>query len=213
MRIEIDHNHFILHHSGAMYWEEQQTLLIADVHLGKITHFRKHGLAVPAAAIAENFNRLNQVVAFFDPVTVIFLGDLFHSEINNEWSFFCDWVNQSKGVEIILVEGNHDVISRRDYCDLSITVFPKLFIDGFLLTHHPAETEGFFNYCGHIHPGIKIKEVGRQSLKLPCFFRKPQQLILPAFGAFTGNYFMRPDENDQVYAIANDTVIQVFQIS
>lgn len=208
MKINIRNNEFHLHASGALFWVAQNTLLISDVHLGKIAHFRKHGLAIPSMAIGENFKRMDEVVALFRPSTIIFLGDLFHSELNNEWHFFCDWVHETN-VEIILVEGNHDIISKRHYCDLNITVFPKLVIEEFLLTHHPTETEGFFNFCGHIHPGIKLRDLGRQSLKLPCFFQKENQMILPAFGEFTGNYFMKPEENDSVYAIANDTVIQV----
>lgn len=208
MEIEIKNHHFELHYSGAVFWKEHQLLLISDVHLGKIAHFRKHGLAVPESAIAENFKRLDEVVSLYDPLTVIFLGDLFHSEMNSEWNAFCDWVNKAK-VEIILVEGNHDVISKRHYCDLDITVFPKLCIDEFLLTHHPTELEGFFNFCGHVHPGIKLQEVGRQSLRLSCFFQKENQMILPAFGKFTGNYFMKPKENDRVYVIADEKVIRV----
>jgi len=208
MKIEIKNNHFTLHPSGALFWEEQAVLLISDVHLGKIAHFRKHGLAVPSTAIPENFNRLDEVVNFFNPKTIIFLGDLFHSEINSEWNFFCDWVHKMN-VEIILVEGNHDVISKRHYCDLNIGIFPKLFIDGFLLTHHPTETDGYFNFCGHIHPGIKLRDVGRGVLKLACFFKRGEQMILPAFGEFTGNYFIKLQEKDAVYAIANNEVIRV----
>lgn len=208
MRIEINKNHFTLHFSGGIFWEEQKILLISDVHLGKIAHFRKHGLAIPENAIIENFNRLDEVVGVFHPEKIIFLGDLFHSKINAEWNLFAYWVHKIR-TEIILVEGNHDIIDRQNYTDLDIRIHPKLIIDGFSLTHHPNTTEGFFNFCGHIHPGIKLRDVGRQSLKLPCFFRKKNQMILPAFGEFTGNYFLKPDENDHVYAIANSEVVQV----
>ncbi len=208
MNIEVHNNHFTLHASGAVFWEEQQALLISDVHLGKVGHFRKHGLAIPSLAIAENFNRLDEVVGLFQPEKIIFLGDLFHSDINNEWKFFCDWVNKTK-VEIMLVEGNHDIISGEHYCHLDIVIYPKLIIGSFLLTHHPTEDVQLFNFCGHIHPGIKLKDLGRQALKLSCFFRKENQMILPAFGEFTGNYFMRPDANDKVYAIAGNEVIRV----
>lgn len=198
-----------MHASGAVFWHEQKTLLISDVHLGKIAHFRKHGLAIPENAITENFRRMDEVVPLFNPAKVIFLGDLFHSKINNEWKLFADWVAKIK-IEIILVEGNHDIIARQNYADVNIAIHQELLIEEFLLTHHPTETEDFFNFCGHIHPGIKLKDVGRQSLKLACFFRKEHQLILPAFGEFTGNYFMRPNENDSVYAIAHDEVLKVF---
>lgn len=209
MKIEIENNNFVLHPSGSVFWEEQNILLISDVHLGKIAHFRKHGLAIPENAIVENFNRLDEVVDLFSPEKIIFLGDLFHSKINMEWNLFAYWVHKTN-TEIILVEGNHDIIDKQNYVDLNIKIHPELIIEEFLLTHHPNETKGFFNFCGHVHPGIKLKDVGRQSLKLSCFFRKENQLIFPAFGEFTGNYFMKPNENDRVYAIANNEVIRVF---
>ena len=208
MEIEIRNNKFTLHPSGSVFWKDQNILLISDVHLGKIAHFRKNGLAIPESAILENFVRLDEVAALFNPKRIIFLGDLFHSQINNEWHFFADWVN-SIDAEIILVEGNHDIISKQHYSDLNIVIHPKLVIDDFLLTHHPTESEECFNFCGHIHPGIKLKDLGRQSLKLACFFNKENQMILPAFGEFTGNYFLRPKQNVSVYAIANDKIIKV----
>lgn len=208
MKIEIGNNSFTLHASGAIFWKEKKILLISDVHLGKIAHFRKHGLAIPENAIVENFNRLDEVVALFHPKKIIFLGDLFHSKMNAEWNLFAYWVHKIQ-TEIILVEGNHDIIDRKNYADLNVKIHSKLIIGDFLLTHHPNETEGFFNFCGHIHPGIKLKDLGRQSMKLACFFRKDKQLVLPAFGEFTGNYFMKPNENDQVYAIAMNEVIRV----
>jgi DNA ligase-associated metallophosphoesterase len=208
MKIEIKNNNFTLHPGGAIFWEEKKTLLISDVHLGKIAHFRKHGLAVPSTAIAENFKRMDEVVELFHPDKIIFLGDLFHSKMNNEWKLFVDWVIKVQA-EIILIEGNHDIIAKQNYRDLDIAIFSELIIDTFLFTHHPVENDWFFNFCGHLHPGIKLKDVGRQSLKLACFFRKERQLILPAFGEFTGNYFIKPDENDRVYAIANNEVIRV----
>lgn len=209
MKIEIRNNTFVLHASGAIFWEDQKILLISDVHLGKISHFRKHGLAIPENAIPENFKRMTNMVELFHPEKIIFLGDLFHSKMNDEWKLFADWV-ASMHLGIILVEGNHDIIGRQNYIDLNVDVCQKLGFGDFLFTHHPMETEGFYNFCGHVHPGIKLKGMGKQSLKLACFFRRENQLILPAFGEFTGNYLIEPEENELVYAIAHNEVIRVF---
>lgn len=208
MKISIQNQEFRLHHSGAAFWEAEQMLLISDVHLGKVAHFRKHGFAIPLAAVTENFKRLDEVVSLFKPRKIVFLGDLFHSEMNKEWDFFCDWVRRI-GTPIVLVEGNHDILSGSHYCDLDIAVLPQWESGPFLLTHHPQEGEGVFNICGHVHPGIKIKDLGKQPILLPCFFQKPNQMVLPAFGAFTGKYFLKPDPQDKVYAIAQGEVLQV----
>ena len=50
-------------------------LVISDVHLGKVSHFRKFGSAVPQNAIAGNFQKMNEVIAFFDASKIVFLGD------------------------------------------------------------------------------------------------------------------------------------------
>jgi DNA ligase-associated metallophosphoesterase len=208
MKILINNQKFVLHQSGAVFWEEKKMLLISDVHLGKVTHFRKHGIGIPNEAIFENFNRLKKVLELFDSETIVFLGDLFHSKINTEWDFFVDWIKEHSQ-KIILVEGNHDIISKGNYEDVNIEIYNELIIDGFLLTHHPTEKEGFFNFCGHIHPAIQLRGLGRQFLSLPCFFRKPNQLIFPAFGEFTGNSYMTPTENDKAYAITREGVIEI----
>ena len=208
MKITIHNQNFVLHQSGAAFWEEEKILFISDLHLGKIGHFRKHGMAIPEKAVLENFTRLNTVLELFDCKTVIFLGDLFHSKINNEWNFFSDWT-KTHSQKIILIEGNHDIISKQYYLDLNIDVYSELIIHDFLLTHHPSERADLFNFCGHIHPGVKLKGMGRQFLSLSCFFRKPNQMIFPSFGEFTGNFYLIPEENDQIYAITKEEVIEI----
>jgi len=208
MTINVNNQNFLLHQSGVIFWEEKNILLISDVHLGKVAHFRKHGMAIPNDAIFENFTRLNVVVDLFKPETIIFLGDLFHSKINKEWELFANWTREILQ-EIILVEGNHDIIANHNYEDLGIKIYSELAIDQFLLTHHPSEKKEFFNFCGHLHPGIKLKGKGRQFLNLSCFFRKPNQMILPAFGAFTGKFYLIPTEKDLVYVLDKEGVLLV----
>jgi len=208
MNITINNQDFILHQSGAAFWEKKKILLISDVHLGKVAHFRKHGIGIPNDAIFENFTRLKLVLDLFNPITIIFLGDLFHSKMNKEWDLFVEWT-KTYSHKIILVEGNHDIISKKYYADLNIEIYSELLIDDFLLTHHPKEEQGYFNFCGHIHPGIQLRGLGKQFLSLSCFFRKPNQMIFPAFGEFTGNYYLIPTENDKVYAITKEDVIEI----
>ena len=183
-------------------------LLIADVHLGKVSHFRKAGFAVPPNSISKNFVKLASAADYFKPDVICFLGDLFHSEINNEWDLFEEWFGHCE-CKVVLVAGNHDIISPQKYRDLGIEVVSEWTIGDFWLTHHPKGKEGFFNFCGHIHPSVRLQGKGRQFLKLPCFFRTQNQLILPAFGEFTGTYELVPTEDDVVYAITKDEVILV----
>lgn len=208
MTIKIQNQKFELHPSGAAFWKEKEILLISDVHLGKISHFRKFGSAFPSKAINANFLRLSEVVGKFQPKTLCFLGDLFHSNLNNEWKLFENWLGFVKA-EVILIAGNHDIISPLKYEELNVRVHSEWQIGNFLFTHHPEKRKGFFNICGHIHPAYRLNGMGRQSLKLPCFFRRKDQLIFPAFGEFTGNYLMELKEGEEAYAITQKEVILI----
>ncbi|SEM06549.1 putative phosphoesterase [Aquimarina amphilecti] len=206
--IQIQNQTFLLHPTGAMFWKEKNILLIADLHLGKISHFRKHGSAVPQEAILKNFERLDAVLETFTPSKVCFLGDLFHSFINNEWILFSEWVSRTK-VELLLIVGNHDIISPLKYEEIGIKLGLELILDNFLLSHHPEEREGLFNFCGHIHPGVLLEGLGKQRLRLPCFYQKENQLILPAFGEFTGNHILESTKKVKIYAITKKEVILI----
>lgn len=206
--IKILEHEFILHCSGSMFWPKKGILFISDVHLGKVMHFRKHGVAIPPNSIDGNFKQLTKVVHYFQPANIIFLGDLFHSELNVEWNNFEEWT-KTVDAKIILVAGNHDIISPTKYKNINVEVVSEICIEQFLLTHHPEERPDHFNFCGHIHPGIRLRGFGRQFLNLPCFFRKASQLILPAFGEFTGKYILKPESDDLVYAITAEDVILV----
>jgi DNA ligase-associated metallophosphoesterase len=204
----INQQNFILHISGALFWESKNTLLIADIHLGKVTHFRKNGFAIPNETLHQNFVKLKEVVEFFKPTQIIFLGDLFHSTHNSEWDLFVNWCEECTS-EIILIAGNHDIISSQHYEDLGIKVVSSLKIDDFILTHHPTEIDEFFNFSGHIHPGIILRGLGRSRLKLSCFFQRKNQMILPAFGAFTGLGIMKPELGDIIYGVTKDEIILI----
>lgn len=199
---------FTMHSSGALFWNDKNTLLIADVHLGKVTHFRKNGFAIPNEALYKNFEKLIEVVDLFKASTILFLGDLFHSTKNNEWDLFVKWSKQCT-CELVLIAGNHDIIDKHNYESNDIKVLDYIRMDDFLLTHHPVEVEGLFNFSGHIHPGIVLRGLGRGHLKLPCFFQRKNQMILPAFGAFTGLGIMKPQESDIIFALTQEEIVQI----
>src|SRR5690606_1566155 len=100
--LQIQKQNFTLHPSGAIFWNEKEMLLIADVHLGKVSHFRKHGAAIPANAAFKNLEKLTEIVHQFQPKTICFLGDLFRSTLNEEWQDFEKWVEYTKA-EVILM--------------------------------------------------------------------------------------------------------------
>ncbi|WP_221394546.1 ligase-associated DNA damage response endonuclease PdeM [Dyadobacter sp. NIV53] len=212
MQIEIRENHFLLLSQRAIFWEEKQTLLIGDLHLGKITHFRKEGIAVPNIAAENNFLRLNELVQNTGASRIIFLGDLFHSKYNSEWETFTAWRNQHHYIDMIIVIGNHDILPVNMFLEADLQVFENDFEeDGFIFTHHP-KTEfdhSKFIFAGHIHPVFTSYGKGRQSVRLPCFVIDKNQAIVPSFGVFTGGFPMDLADNRKIYVTTETKVFSI----
>lgn len=192
----------------ALYWKQQDTLLIADLHLGKITHFRKAGIAVPDAAAVSNFKKLQALLQKCPARQVIFLGDLFHSELNTEWLTFKELIKKHPDQHFHLITGNHDILHHSSYLNAGLIVHHNSKVIGpIILSHEPLLNSTLYNLCGHIHPGVRVVGAGRQSLRLPCFFFGRNSGILPAFGEFTGLHLLQPQKEDNVFMIAGNQII------
>ncbi|MFT6371106.1 MAG: hypothetical protein ACJAWH_002191, partial [Maribacter sp.] len=48
-----------------------------------------------------------------------------------------------------------------------------------------------------------------QTVRLLCFYKSPIQLILPAFGAFTGSHTLQAKKDCEVFALLGDGVLPV----
>jgi DNA ligase-associated metallophosphoesterase len=184
--------------------------MIADVHLGKVTHFRKAGIAVPREKMEEDLVRLDRLVRETNPQQVFFLGDLFHSDYNAEIRSLENFIDTHPGISFSLVTGNHDLPGFLRKIETRIQVEERVVIDGFSLQHHPEpEIEGLFQVCGHIHPAVKMRNRSKQVLKLPCFHITGHMMMLPSFGSFTGSEIIRPKKMDRVFVVAGEEVMEV----
>lgn len=198
----------------AIYWQQQQTLIVADVHLGKVGHFRKAGIAVPRDLEQNDLAVLSDLIDEYHPKKIIFLGDLFHSDMNADWEWFKLWRQQFPKLEVILIKGNHDIIDECHYTQLNIAIHAQLLVGPFLMLHHPLSNEQLeqaegYVFCGHIHPGINLVGRGRQSITLPCFAFGDKQCILPSFGKFTGRVAIANRQTDKIFAVVKDKVMAI----
>jgi DNA ligase-associated metallophosphoesterase len=193
----------------ALIWDEKKLLILADLHLGKVTHFRKEGIPLPKEVEKDNYDRFSYLLLNNDLERVIILGDLFHSEYNTEWQQFMDFLRTFSHISFDLVLGNHDILSTDQYTADNLIIHETLTIPPFFMTHEPQKQENLVNMCGHIHPSIIMKGKGLQRLRLPCFYLNHDGLILPAFGAFTGTHSISPSEEDNIFVISKEAIIKV----
>jgi len=210
MEIQLLKDKIVLLPQKAIWLKQKKTVLMADLHFGKINHFRRAGIPVPARANDKNAENLIAVLQETKPERIIFLGDLFHSHYNEDWEVVGQIRKHFSECSFELVLGNHDILSEVQYTRYNMKFYlNELREDDFLLTHEPLEEvpEGVYNLCGHIHPGVNLRGAGKQSITLPCFYFGKHQAILPAFGSFTGLARVVPKKDDRIYVIAEDKII------
>jgi DNA ligase-associated metallophosphoesterase len=198
----------------AIYWQQQKALIVADVHLGKVGHFRKAGIAVPRDMEQNDLAVLSDLIDEHRPEKIIFLGDLFHSDKNADWDWFVLWRKNFPKLEIILIRGNHDIIHDSNYIDLNVQLHHQLLVGPFLMLHHPLSDDALqqatgYVLCGHIHPGVSLSGRARQHLTLPCFAFGKAQAILPSFGKFTGKVAIRSLQYDRIFAVLQNKVMAI----
>ena len=198
----------------AVYWEEQQALIVSDMHFGKTGHFRKAGIPVPQAVFKEDLHRLVQQLQYFQPRQLIIVGDLFHSDANKELELFQKWRDDLADLHIELIKGNHDILSEKWYSAMNISTHKEtLKIQNFCFQHDLGKCESpqdsGYLVSGHMHPGIQITGVGKQVLKFPCFYFTDTHCILPAFSKFTGSVSIKMKADDVAFAIVNNSIVRV----
>lgn len=227
MQIPVSHkinNHqFWLTTDRTMFWEEEKTLIVSDLHFGKTGHFRKSGIAVPPVVYKEDLQRLIVQIQYFQPRELIIVGDMFHSSANRELELFLKWRSDLSGLRIRLIRGNHDILKEDWYENAGIQLSQQTFSRRqFHFVHdisdHLNRKEGYFEnirdeisyfFSGHLHPGIRINGSGRQTLCFPCFYFGKKYAVLPAFSRFTGVAMINPEEGEQVFAIVDHALIQL----
>lgn len=182
-----------------------KTLVVSDVHLGKAPYFQQAGLAVPAQMGAKDLARLSVVMAHYQPKTLVFLGDLFHATSNSDWELLTTFCATHHTTTKILVQGNHDILQPENYAAAGLAVVPHCTLGAATLVHE-ATGAFLFEIAGHIHPGVLLRGKAKQQLRLPCFVVGTQQLLLPAFGTFTGLAIQHPKKSWVCYPVAAGSV-------
>jgi uncharacterized protein len=199
---------FIAHKNKVLFWPAQQMLILSDLHVGKTAHFRKNGINISSNIFTADMEKLVESILFFTPKEVVIVGDLFHSHSNNEHAIFFNTIQQFANINFKLVSGNHDVYAATNNNNLT-NVGAIYQHQQITFIHQPPTAQNQFVISGHIHPRVLLKNKTKQSFNLPCFYFTKQQLLLPAFSAFTGGAVVTPKKNTQIIAVTSNHVVVV----
>ena len=189
----------------ALWWPAARTLFVADLHMGKAASYRALGQPVPGGTTQENLSRLTDLIAQHAPERIVFLGDFLHAAAARTpavLAALADWRRRHASIAMTLVRGNHDSRAGDPPEALAIAVVDEPHALGpFACCHHPQTHATRFVLAGHVHPACRLSGPGRDSLRLPCFVVEARQLVLPAFGEFTGGWRVEAEPGRRLYPV------------
>lgn len=170
--------------SGGLYWHAERTLLVADLHLEKLSSFARRGSLLPPYDTGLTLKRLEADIVRTGAEKVIALGDSFHRDEGTSTLLDADRLRLMTllgRTHWTWVSGNHDP-SPHALGGTCVDIFEHR---GLTLTHEPRRgTPGLIG--GHLHPAAHLQINGR-SVRRPCFVHDGSVLVLPAYGSSAGS--------------------------
>ncbi|MGK2740796.1 ligase-associated DNA damage response endonuclease PdeM [Tepidicaulis sp. LMO-SS28] len=171
--------------AGALYWPEEETLIVADLHFEKGSSFAVKGVMLPPYDTGATLTRLEALCRAVKPRRVIALGDSFHDG-RAEVRFADEDAARLKALtgahDWLWIAGNHDPAPPPSFGGCVAETWER---GGLLLRHEPEAAPQPGEIAGHLHPCAAVRVRGRR-LRHRCFVSDGSRLILPAFGAYTG---------------------------
>lgn len=225
-----------VHGERALYWEDENAVIIADLHIGMEIEFEQHGINIPFQT-KKMIERCNAIIDEKGAERLIILGDLKHMIYNKEKmdeerkhvAYFIK--EMTKKVEIILIKGNHDgnVRSRK----IKIYGSRGVKIDNLFLFHGHAWpdkeiADSSLAIVAHLHPHVRIiNEIG-YSYTQPCWVRgrmrreiikkrygrdkKIEFILMPAFNELAGGIAVNEFNAEKVFSLLDMENANVFSL-
>ena len=170
---------------GALFWQSQNALLVADLHLEKASWFAKGGQFLPPYDSHATLTALTAEVDATGATRLYCLGDSFHDK------FGCDRLPETARAMLLSltarldwtwIVGNHDP-GFADHCGGSLA--DEVELRGIILRHEADAGETRPEMSGHYHPKLRVHLKGRR-VSRRCFVVSDRKIIFPAFGSLTG---------------------------
>ncbi len=170
-----------------------KTLIISDVHIGYEQALNKQGVMVPRFQFKDTVERLEKILKKVKPKQIIVTGDLKHefgTISEQEWREVLKLLDLMLKYtkDIVLIEGNHDKITKVIAAKRSLKVVKQVVLGENLIMHGdvvPEIPKGIKRIIiGHEHPAVSVKDKIRIE-KYKCFlagkFRRKGLIVLPSF--------------------------------
>lgn len=179
----------------ALFHLTERWLAVADLHFGYELSQRAAGALVPLWGMATIFERLNELVAEYNPERLIILGDLVHDKTaaREAAKLLRDFARRC---EVVVVAGNHDR-HLRGHIEMREAFQTERF--HFHHGHCAAEDTGRIQVIGHFHPATVISDGAGLRLKCPVFVQESSCWIMPAFSPWAGGARWESDAESRIW--------------
>ena len=189
------------------------TLIVADIHVGKGTAFRQAGLPIPVGSSLKDLQRIERLLQQTRAERLVILGDFLHAATSRQPETLDTvhrWRQANGHIRMMLIRGNHDRYAGRIPAEWNIAEVEEPFDEGcgVLFSHEPRDNGGAPVLCGHVHPVVSVRDFDRSAIRVPCFWFDGRGCgVLPAFGSLTGGYNVGMREGERVFLAMGEKVI------
>jgi uncharacterized protein len=170
---------------GALWWERESLLAVADLHFEKGSSYGLRGQFLPPYDTRATLNRLTALAKTWRPQTIVALGDSFHDRQGPERLDPADaqaLFALTSGCDFVWITGNHDADAAAACGGAAVETYRR---GALTFRHEPHDTDAHGEVCGHLHPKARVVVKGR-GISRPCFLSDGRRMVMPAFGAYTG---------------------------
>jgi hypothetical protein len=183
--------------SKTLFFPKKGILVIGDLHLGYDEMIKNQGINLPFNQLEETKKEIERIIkrinALYTLKKIILLGDIKHHfrfqkqeifDLRNFLKFLEKYIPKEN---IILIKGNHDTFTLKDYELKDFYIEENL-----AFTHGEKDFLEIYDkkiktvITSHIHPAVLIKDkINIKREKYKCFlvgkYKNKQFIILPSF--------------------------------
>ena len=209
---------WILDHRRVLIQEEEELLILSDIHIGLYSSLRTQGSYLPNYDQNLLMDQLSSLIKDYKNFHWIIAGDIKHNHAKlpdiqddelEELTLFLQLILQNRQVTFIL--GDHDSGFEEicEYLGLQCIVQDSFKLGDIEITH---KLENYNNknlqlIIGHIHPTISTEQI--KGIFIPIFAINNNIIILPAFNQVAGGYNIKKInylKNLEIFPIIKDKI-------
>ena len=203
---------------GAALIRDDNTLVVADMHLGSESSLEHEGMSIPRVQTRKIERYMRAIIAEVRPSRVIVAGDLKHNfsrNLNQEWQDVHAFVKMLGGrIPLEVIKGNHDNFLGLILREYDVPLLRETVCGDIRVVHgHVGSLTNKMTIMGHIHPSVRLRDGVGASLKDQCFLFDGSRgvLILPALSLISpGTDVVSQESSDNISPLLSDRGLSSF---